>query len=589
MKIYLKEKIGQPELFTGRYNELNSLLKWVDLSKQYLSRSTAMLSRRKTGKSALMHRLYNIVFNMNDGVIPFYYEIGEFDQWIVNFSEDFFFTFICQYISFKTRNKAYLYSIMKDYDSIMEIAEKENLTYLTPYINLVHKLKNSEDDYRIWNIVRELPLNIAEMNNETIIQLIDEFQYLNFFIYRDKACTRRFSDLAATYFHTAEYKSAPMLISGSWVGWLMRDLAKMLPGRFRRDYFLSNMPYHEAVETVFKYSSVLNIAITNEVAQIMVELTQGNPCYISALFYSNYPKKDFTNEDGLRKTLEFEVLNDGGEIKTRWMEYLLYAFQTVNGTEHSLSKKIVLYLCKNKDREVTRDEINKVLELNMSDHELEKRMTALVESDIINQGRSLYYYQGIGDHIFDKVFRGRYADEIEAFDPKDITNEYKALFKKWKANFHTICGKYGSLKGRFAEYMITNHLKFRVYEHNDLFCSMMNNLPKDFHFVSYQSVWKYTASPVLKRSLEIDVFARAESNEYSLIGEVKNRMSPFSKAEADAFKNKAGTLIKIEQIEKFVLFVYSIKGFTKEAIQFFLENNISWCDDERWLDNEILM
>ena len=67
-------------------------------------------------------------------------------------------------------------------------------------------------------------------------------------------------------------------------------------------------------------------------------------------------------------------------------------------------------------------------------------MTALVESDIINQGRSHYYYQGIRDHVFDSVFRGQYADEIETFDPMDITNEYKALFKKWKTKFHTICG-----------------------------------------------------------------------------------------------------------------------------------------------------
>ncbi|KPA13334.1 hypothetical protein MHK_006465 [Candidatus Magnetomorum sp. HK-1] len=65
------------------------------------------------------------------------------------------------------------------------------------------------------------------------------------------------------------------------------------------------------------------------------------------------------------------------------------------------------------------------------------------------------------------------------------------------------------LKGRFAEYMVSNHLKYRACEDNEMFCSMMNNLPDDFEFVHYQSVWKYTASPVLKNSFEIDVFAEA--------------------------------------------------------------------------------
>ncbi|KPA15378.1 hypothetical protein MHK_004415 [Candidatus Magnetomorum sp. HK-1] len=33
MQIYLKEKIGNPSLFTGRKKELNHLLKWVDSIK----------------------------------------------------------------------------------------------------------------------------------------------------------------------------------------------------------------------------------------------------------------------------------------------------------------------------------------------------------------------------------------------------------------------------------------------------------------------------------------------------------------------------------------------------------------------------
>ncbi|KPA14236.1 hypothetical protein MHK_005562 [Candidatus Magnetomorum sp. HK-1] len=587
MEIYLEEKIGDPELFTGRYQEIKSMLKWVDMAKKKHARSTAMISRRKTGKSALMERLYNIVFHNNDGVIPFYYEIKEFDQWILNFSETFFLHFIWQYIAFKSRNTDYLEPINANYDVIIKAAKREGLDYLIDHIETVIYLTDAKKDHALWELVRDLPRHIASKQNETIIQMIDEFQYLNYFIYRDEACTRRFSDLAGSYFHTAEHKTAPMLISGSWVGWLLRDLAKMLHGRFRKDYFLGNMPDHEAVETVFKYSRILQIPITNEVAQLMVNLTEGNPCYISALFYSSCPEKDFTHEDGLRETLEFEVLNNGGEIKARWMEYLLYAFREINGTDHSLSKKIVLYLCKNKDREVTRDEIKKVLQLDIPDNDLEIRMTALVESDIVNRGQSYFEFQGIGDNIFEKVFRGVYQKEIEAFDPKDITNEYKALFKKWKAKFHTICGKYGSLKGRFAEYMISNHLKFRAHDQNEIFCSMMSNIPKDFYFVNYKSVWKYTASPVLSKSFEIDVFACADSDEYSLIGEVKNRLSPFSLTEAMTFFEKAKKLIQIEHIEKYVLFVYSIKGFTKDVIPFFKDNNMAWCDDERWLDNGI--
>eukprot|EP01008_Symbiontida_sp_HLA12_P001897 NODE_3116_length_424_cov_1.358804_g3092_i0.p1 GENE.NODE_3116_length_424_cov_1.358804_g3092_i0~~NODE_3116_length_424_cov_1.358804_g3092_i0.p1 ORF type:complete len:129 (+),score=15.78 NODE_3116_length_424_cov_1.358804_g3092_i0:52-387(+) len=103
MQIYLEEKIGNPALFTGRKRELDSLLKWAKEIKPKLSKSKAIISRRKTGKSALMQRLFNIVFHQNDQVVPFYFEIPETPQWIGDFAREFFFTFVRQYLAFQSR------------------------------------------------------------------------------------------------------------------------------------------------------------------------------------------------------------------------------------------------------------------------------------------------------------------------------------------------------------------------------------------------------------------------------------------------------------------------------------------------------
>jgi hypothetical protein len=46
-------------------------------------------------------------------------------------------------------------------------------------------------------------------------------------------------------------------------------------------------------------------------------------------------------------------------------------------------------------------------------------------------------------------------------------------------------------------------------------------------------------------------------DQYSLIGEVKNRLSPFSVSEAHEFVEKANQLIQLENVKKHVLFVYS--------------------------------
>lgn len=54
MDYALKERIGKPDLFTGRKKELAYFLKWIADIKQEKSQSTALMARRKMGKTAVM-------------------------------------------------------------------------------------------------------------------------------------------------------------------------------------------------------------------------------------------------------------------------------------------------------------------------------------------------------------------------------------------------------------------------------------------------------------------------------------------------------------------------------------------------------
>jgi hypothetical protein len=86
--------------------------------------------------------------------------------------------------------------------------------------------------------------------------MIDEFQFMNAMIYWDKKMSKEqlAGNLAGGYLSTAESKIAPLLVSGSWVGWLMNELDTLLPNRFWYEY-LENMPEDEAIEMVYKYSA----------------------------------------------------------------------------------------------------------------------------------------------------------------------------------------------------------------------------------------------------------------------------------------------------------------------------------------------
>ncbi|KPA15802.1 ATPase domain protein, prokaryote domain protein [Candidatus Magnetomorum sp. HK-1] len=573
MQIYLKEKIGNPSLFTGRKKELNQLLKWIDGIKLEISKSKAIISRRKTGKSALMQRLYNILFEQNGQVIPFYFEIKETSKWLVEFANEFFITFICQYIAFQSRNPRYL-NYIDSFDQLIKAAKKENLDYLIAHIeNFEHAYHRGSID-TLWDLAREAPRTIAAHKDERILQIIDEFQFINRYIYRDKNTEKKISNLAGSYLHTAEYKNAPLLVTGSWVGWLMDDLNKMLPGRFTIADF-GNMPRHEAIEMALNYSEIFNIPISYETACIIADLTEGSPFYISSLFQSDYPDKDFSTETGILNVLDFETIDKRGGIRGTWMEYIHSAIDRINDIN---GKKIVLYLCKNKEKKIKRSQIEKELNLDLKQGELEKRMKALVKSDIIEQGTSYFSYQAVGDNIFDKVFRGVYQEEIDDFDPETIKNEYQLLYRKLQ-------GEFNKYKGQYSEYVIINCLRHRSFKKNAYYTALINNLPKDFCFVEYESIWSYSASPIYKKDIQVDIFAKASNdNDYCLIGEVKNRKAKFSEKEAKTFLAKALEVKKLENVGKALFFVFSSGGFFKNTIQFLKKNHIAWSDDSTFLE-----
>jgi len=577
-----KERIGKPELFTGRKKELDYFLNWIADIKEEKSQSTAILARRKMGKTALMERLFNITFFKNDGIIPFYYEVKETKMWVVDFCQDFFLTFIYQYIAFKSRKTGYVKpEDTSDFNKAVLIAKKEGLDYLCGITEgAAHAVAHEKIDI-LWNIVREAPQTIAFRQKEFILQMIDEFQFLNAMIYWDKGKKNLADTLAGGYLGTAESKIAPLLVSGSWVGWLMKELSSMLPARFRNK-FLKPMPEDEAAETLYKYSRFFQVPVTDETAYLLVGLTEGNPFYISAVIRSTYPGKDLTTLDGLSRTLEYETLDDEGSIKLSWMEYISRAFPQINDRN---AKNIVLHLSKYRDREFTRKEIREELKLEMTDGELEKKLKALVKVDIISQGRTNFDYRGVGDNIFDKVFRGVYEKEISEFDVRKIKEEYIEELEKIKEQYESLLGKYHSQRGYFAEYLILEQLRLHARKNNELLKSVTRNLPGDFNFCEYERVWRYDSSPEYAKGFNVDIFARAVPGEYSIIGEVKCRDSrKFSKEEAVDFERKLETVKKLENLERAVGFIFSSSGFTGEAEDYCKERGIACSEDERWLD-----
>jgi hypothetical protein len=242
------------------------------------------------------------------------------------------------------------------------------------------------------------------------------------------------------------------------------------------------------------------------------------------------------------------------------------------------------FLSKYRDREFTRKELLEELKLEMTDSELEKKLKALVKVDIINQGRTNFDYRGVGDNIFDKVFRGVYEKEISEFDVRVIKKEYIKELEKIKEQYKSLLGKYHCQKGYFTEYLILDRLRLHARKKNELLKSVTRYLPVDFNFCEYSRVWKYDSSPGYSRNFSVDIFARAERpGDYSIIGEVKSRDTrKFSREEAEDFERKFTAVKKLEDIDRAVGFIFSRSGFTGEAEEYCKERGIACSEDDRW-------
>ncbi len=151
--------------------------------------------------------------------------------------------------------------------------------------------------------------------------IIDEFQNLAGYIYRDEACTNKYESMPGSFHSVSESKIAPMLVTGSYVGWLLEIAGKYLQGGRLKNMRLS--PYltpDEGLLAVYKYAEVFDEPITNETAVQINTLCMSDPFFISCVIQSNYLDRDLTTSEGVINVVNYEITHWDAELSKTWAE-----------------------------------------------------------------------------------------------------------------------------------------------------------------------------------------------------------------------------------------------------------------------------
>ena len=568
----LAEEIGDPNLFVGREQEMNRLLRWAEDTKPRRVKSMAILSRRKKGKTALLQRFYNILYMRADPqLIPFYYRIPETMQIKRDFAEAFYRRVLTQYFAFTTRTSRWVGQVLS-MDALKELAASDEV--------LAEDMRNMEDMLTrapsgAWPYAQEAGHRISQVKNVRILQILDEFQYMNKYVVSDDD-PERLELLCHSYMGAAESKYSPQIVAGSYIGWL-EAILRHLTARYTR-WRLGSLSDEEALEAVYNYASIYQVTVTEKTAPYIAEVCYNDPYYIAATVTHQPDDKDLTSEDGVRDALTYETTTNQGDIAYVWGEYLAGAFGRINKIN---SRRIVLYLAKHEPAERDRDQIRNDLELELTNEALTERLHQLVTADIVAPGSTDFRYRGLGDRIFAMVFRRLYGEEIDRIGVEQIDDAFKHELASVKGQLSVKKGALAELRVRYRLF-VASHRRATL---EDIVCPWRDSWgapPRDATPIGpFKGIRKAHFFVDHDTSVEIDLYAVHEDDDGTdLMVEVKD----WEKAPPEG---KVRRFVEVKralegQLKKRTVFLfYSETGLSEKAAALLQEAGILILDPDK--------
>ncbi len=608
MKYPLREKIGNPDLLVGREKEFNNFGKWIANIPKCLSKSRVILARRKSGKTAFVQRIFNQLWSKNGKVIPFYFDIAENKIWYPHFAIKYYCAFASQYISFLERNEILAENTLS-LEKIREYGLTKSIEILVDDVDsLIHDEKMKRYGL-MWDTAYSAPERMANMYDQRILVMLDEFQNIAQYVYRDEACEGDPDESMPGSFHSiVESKIAPMLVTGSYVGWLIEISAKYLQaGRLTEIYMNPYLTPEEGLQAVYKYAESYDEPITNETALLINRLCMSDPFFISCVMHSNIMERNLGTEEGVLCAFEYEITNRRSMMSKTWSEYIQLTLHKINDRH---AKSMLLHLSRHSDRYWTHRELKKELQIDLDLNEILKRLLLLVEADVIEWGSSDIQFRGLQDGTLNLILRNRFEEEIKGFVP-DLKQEAHEQIRKLQKEKQQLQGMLNNISGQFAEYQLAMAFRTRKrFALSEYFTgvkdvSSMKNTTgmketismKDAADVKSTSGVKDAANVkettkklniidvkqrfLLQRgdgkNMELDVVAESDCG-CMIVVEVKKRKTKTSINIVEDFAEKVDTYAKDIPDRTILPAVLSLGGFTDEAMQFCKERGIGMAE-----------
>jgi hypothetical protein len=529
----LSEKIGEPDLFVGREKEFRLLNKWLSNIPKRLSKSRVILARRKSGKTAIVQRIFNQLWSENGAVIPFYFSFEESKIWYPNLAIDYYQAFASQYISFLQRDSG----LVKTPLSLEEIKEYGLANAIKPLVrDIEFLLQNREiggNHDLMWKTACSAPHRFAAVYEKRFLVILDEFQYITQFVYPEPHFqTAPIETMAGTYHSLSESKMAPMLVTGSYAAWLLNIMHEYLEaGRLKPLHFSPYLTPDEGLQAVYQYAKFYGEEITNETAVQINELCMADPFFIYCVICSDFEEKELTTSEGVVNTVNYEISDDTAEMFLTWGSYLNKILEQVNNRN---AKNLLLHLNKHSERYWTPQELKKELSLDLEVNEIQKELVILSKIDVIKKGASNIDFKGLEDGTLNLVLRNFFEEEIEGFAPHFSQDSSSRIIEKLNAENRSLRGLSDYIESNMGEHLLAgtfrNRKRFRL---SDFFENVADRTELNITFVRERFLLQREDG----KGMEIDIVAESNCGRVVLV-EVKKKKVKTTLKEVEDFWEK---------------------------------------------------
>jgi len=490
---------------------------------------------------------------------------------------EYYCAFASQYISFLERDPS---PIRKNLtlDEIREYGVSKSMAVFVTDADEIRKAQKDGISDMMWDIASKAPHRYASLSDIRFLVMIDEFQNTGEYIYRDQEClAAKDPSIPGTWHDLSESKYAPMLVTGSYVGWLLNIIDTYLEaGRLKRFFMNPYLPPEDGLEAVYRYAEYFREPVTNESAMQINRLCLSDPFFISCVIQSGFEGKDLTTPQGVVDTVHHEITDAGSEMSMTWGEYIELSLNRIN-TVHS--KHLMLHLSKYPDRDWTPQELKEELHLDIDVKRIQELLKNMVSADLIRKGNSDLRYRGLTDGTLFLVLRSRFDEEIRTFQPDvkqtDMKKDFREELEKLKKEKKSLQGMVNHLSGVMAEYLLATEFRSRKrFSPSRYFANVRDDAELNITDVKMRVKFQRPDGKLM----ETDVIAASDCGRILAV-EVKKKKEPAGLSSVQDFLEKMEVYTALHPKKQIIPAYFSSGGFTKEAQVFCEEKGIAFASD----------